>query len=172
MPPDTRLREAAEHILVTLTTALEARGIEVPMRRYVHVGQAAADFAGDRCVESFTVSWTGLFQGQIGFASGGALPAAEIDCAMPLSARYLVSLFRCVPVPKVGTAAPSVASLQASANSLMEDAMTLPAVIIDSALDGSLLDQHVEQVGIGNAASYGPQGGAGGVIVSLGVNIL
>lgn len=173
MPPDTRLKTAANHILTTLATALESNGIDVPARRYLTSGQIAHDFAGEKCVEGFVVSWQAAFQGQVGF-SGGGFPEADIRCAMPGSVQFEVALLRCVPVPRSGQAAPPVGPLNASGESIMDDAWTIFSTIVDTVLNGDLSDhdQHVWEVAMGSASAIGPSGGAGGVSVALFVNVL
>lgn len=169
--PDTRLKDAANAILTNLAAALEAEGIDVPDRRYVHVGQAAHDFAGARCVEAFIVSWIGTLQGLV-----GAQGQAAIRCAMPLTHQFQILLLRCVPTLKDTGAtymAPSAAELQASGEEVQTDAMTLGATIVDLVLDGAFVNSLVEDiVSIDSVVAIGPLGGVGGSLVNLSVTLL
>lgn len=168
---DARLRTVVQHVFDTLVSELTSAGIDVPDRRYIHQGQVADDYAGEKCSEQFVVSFQGAFQGQIGF-TGSAVPEAAIRCAMPMSVQLEVRLTRCVPGPRSDGTPPTASQLQDSAEQLLLDAWTLPVVVIDSTLDGSLTDMGVDLVGIGNVVPIGPQGNTGGSSMSLFVSIL
>lgn len=167
MPVDTRLVDAAQHILETLADGLTDAGISVPDRQYVHTGQIAYDLAGASCAEAFVVSWQASFPGSLG---SEADDINVIRCSMPLSVQFSVELLRCVPTltPKV----PTAAALDAAGGSLMEDAWTLNRVIVDKTIDGTLRQLPIAQVALGGSSAIGPGGGVGGVAVTLLVGIL
>lgn len=171
MPPDTRLRDAAQSILTNLATELTARGIDVPTRQYITTGGLAHDFAGQKCAEAFVITWDGLFQGLVSQGAGN-LVNAPIRCAMPLTAQYTLALLRCVPMLKAGGKAPSESELQTSGEALMLDAMTLPAALIDLHLAAGLCDSDCDLVGIGQVQPIGPLGGVGGVAMTFSVTLL
>jgi hypothetical protein len=136
------------------------------MRRYITTGDVAHDFAAQKCAESFVVSWGGSFQGVPGQGRSN-LSGAPIVCAMPLTAQFTVALLRCVPTLKSRGHAPTVEDLQASGEALMLDAMTLPAVTINSYLNGDLMDRDRHSLGIVQMIAIGPQGGVGGVAMTI-----
>lgn len=163
---DNRLVTVANELLVNIASGLEAEGIDVPQRRFIHSGDIAADFVGEKCADQFIVSWSGSFQGQPPI---GSLPVgAPIKCAAPLSASFLVVLLRCVPTLDMRGQPPSAADLQASAEEILTDAMTLPVVIINEQLQQDLIESiGCSLLGIGDVSPFGPQGAVGGTVVQL-----
>lgn len=163
---DTRLSDVAEELLTNLSALLTAAGIDVPTRSFVHVGEIVHDFAGLNCTDQFVVSWSLLSSGEIGV---GAPPGA-ITCSMPLACSFTIELLRCVPTMK-GTKAPSEADLHASGVAIMTDAITLADVVVGAATRKTLFADEFTTVGIGQLNSYGPQGGVGGTVMTLFVNL-
>lgn len=171
MPPDTRLLDAAESILDNVAADLAVRGINVPTdRMFVTTGDVAHDFAGSRCADALIVTFNGLFQGLVGQGTGN-LSNAPIKCSMPLVGQFTIALLRCVPVVKESGAAPTTAELQASGETLLLDAMTLPVSIVELQLDGALV-AGADDVGITTVQPIGPLGGVGGVALTLIVTLL
>lgn len=165
MPPDSRLRDAAQQLLDNIAADLTTRGIDVPDRQFITSGAIAHDFAGAKCSESFVVAWGGMFPGIVN-QGGGNLSNAPILCAMPLSAQFTIALLRCVPVVKASGQAPTAAELQESGEQLLLDSMTLPVSVIDLQTDGTLIDD-ADLLGITSIQPIGPQGGVGGVTLTL-----
>jgi hypothetical protein len=164
---DERLVVAANHIYDTLIGELQAEGIPVPERRFVHVGLIAHDYAGTDCAEFFTLSWTNTFQGHLGGATEQA-----IRCTMPLTAQFTVALIRCAPTLSRSGKAPTEAQLHTFAETLMRDAWTLPAVVISSTVQGTLRQNRIDLVGIAGVQSFGPQGGVAGTELTMLATIL
>lgn len=169
MPPDTRLRNAAQQLLARVAADLTARGIDVPTRRFITTGEIVHDFAGSECSEAFIVTWNGTFQGIVSQETGN-LSDAPILCAMPLTAQFTIALLRCVPVVKASGQAPTAADLQTSGVALMLDAMTLPVSVVDLQGKGELVDR-ADLLGISAVQPIGPEGGVGGVALSLVVTL-
>lgn len=170
MPPDSRLRDAAQEILDNLAADLTVRGIDVPERQFITTGDIAHDFAGQRCAEAFVVTWNGSYQGIVSQETGN-LSDAPILCAMPLTAQFTIALLRCVPIVKPSGQAPTAAELQASGVALLLDAMTLPASVVDLQGEGALVTD-ADLLGISTVQPIGPDGGVGGVALSLVVTLL
>lgn len=171
MPPDTRLKDAAQSILDNLAADLTLRGIDVPAdRQFLTTGDVAHDFAGSRCADAFIITWNGTFQGLVGQGTGNFSNQA-IKCAMPLTAQFTIALLRCVPTVKESGAAPTTAELQASGEQLLLDAGTLPVAVVELQEDGALVDS-VGDVGITTVQPIGPLGGVGGVALTLIVTLL
>lgn len=163
MPPDTRLVDTANHLMNEVVTRLGAEGIDVPGRRYVHVGDIAADFAGTNCTDHLIVAWVGTFHGLPGLELSGQ----PFQCMVPLTAGYTILLSRCVPILDSRGRPPGADELADSATAIMKDAMTLPKVLIDAHEAGDLVPEGCRLAGIGEIAPYGPQGGVGGHTVGL-----
>lgn len=169
---DTRLFDAASHILDFLETKLTAAGIQVPDRRYVHAGIPAQDLTAEKCADALIVSWIATSQGQIeaGFSD---TPQAAIRCAMPLSAQFLVALYRCVPTFGPGTRLPAPETMTNSAEEILVDGFTLAAVVVDGVVkNGDLISSPIEEVGIGSVSAVGPNGGLGGTHMTLFTSLL
>lgn len=160
---DTRIKDVAATILNAIVVGLEAEGIEVPTRRYTHDGEVAHDFADEDCASALIVTWTGTFQ-----ATGAG---TAIQCAVPLQAQFGIALLRCVPTFVEDSQPPSAADLQAAADVIHLDAMTLPKVIIDAHLAKELTGIEAGLMGISSVLPVGPLGGVGGtqmqIVVSL-----
>lgn len=169
MPPDSRLRDAAQEILDNLAADLTVRGIDVPERQFITTGDVAHDFEGQRCAEAFVVTWNGTFQGIVSQETGN-LSDAPILCSMPLTAQFTIALLRCVPIVKASGQAPTAAELQASGETLMLDAMTLPVSVVDLQGEGNLVTD-ADLLGITAVQPIGPDGGVGGVALSLVVTL-
>lgn len=167
---DSRLLDVANTILTNLATALTTAGIDVPTKQIVTTGDLAHDFQAAKCAEQFSITWDGAFQGQV--SQSGSLVNQAIRCSMPLVAQFSLALLRCVPVVKNRGTAPSDAELNASGEQLLIDAMTLPAVLIDTHVAGTLLDDACTLLGIVSLQSFGPQGGVGGVVLSIQVSLV
>lgn len=171
MPVDTRLADTASELLDNLATALTNEGLDVPERQYVHAGQVSYDFTGRNCTDLFVVSWMISAQGEIGV---GIPPV--IKCAVPMSARFDIHLIRCVPTLRQTAGKPifpSAEDLHASGEQIMTDAMTLAKVIVAEATAKTLFSgKEFLTVGIGQVTPYGPQGGAGGTVVTLFANLV
>lgn len=172
MPMDVRLTDVAQTLLDNLATRLASDGVSIPTRQYVHSGLIAHDFAGQKCVDAFIVSWTGSSQGDLGSSfQGQPIP---IRCSMPLNHTFAVALLRCVPTIKTGGSAPSANELQASGESILDDAMTICAAIVDLANEDELLPQYKDRnaVAIISSTPIGPQGGVGGAVVQFAVSLV
>lgn len=169
MPPDTRLKDAANSILTNLAADLEARGIDVPERRFPTTGDVAHDFAGQRCADAFIITWNGTYQGIVSQGTGN-LSNAPILCSMPLTAQFTVALLRCVPVVKPSGQAPTADELRASGETLMLDAMTLPVSVVDLQTEGGIVTNG-DLLGITTVQPIGPLGGVGGVALTLAVTL-
>lgn len=175
--PDTRLKDIAHDLLDSLVTGLGAAGLDVPERQYVHHGNIAIDFAGRNCVDQLTVAFAGIIQGGANTdleTVSASIPGSIIRAAVPLVAAYNICLFRCVPTLRAGGKAPTADELGEKADDLFIDSMTLPAVIIDLELAGNLLPSFpsCSLVGLGAVQPYGPQGGAGGTVLSVFVSLV
>lgn len=170
MPPDYRLRDAAQSILDNVAAELTVRGIDVPTRQFITTGDVAHDFAGQKCAEALIITFNGLFQGLVGQGTGN-LSNAPIKCSMPLVGQFTLALLRCVPVVKPNGSAPTMEELQDSGEVLMLDAMTVAAVVVELQLEGGLVDT-ADDVGITTVSPIGPLGGVGGVALTLIVTLL
>lgn len=166
---DTRLVDAGQHILDTLVDGLTAEGIVVPERRFLHTGEIAYDFVGTNCGEAFIVSWAAAFQGGLGEGGEGVNP---IRCSMPLSAQFTIALLRCVPTVNSQGKAPTAEALDASGENLMIEAWTLNKVIVEKAVDKTLIQLPIVDAAIGGSLPVGPDAALGGVTVQLFVGIL
>jgi hypothetical protein len=169
---DTRLSDAGHQLLDNLAAELTTRGLDVPDdRRYVHAGIVAHDFAGESCAEAFVVSWVGSSGGELGSGQQGAI--VPIRCSMPLNHTFLIAILRCVPVVRADLRPPTQAALDDAGTTILTDAMTMSAAIVDLGGEG-LFDSpqfmHA-QVGIANVSPIGPQGGVGGSVVQLVVSL-
>lgn len=169
MPPDARLRDAAQEILDNLATELTAQGIDVPSHRYIHSGLIAHDFVGANCADIFVVSWVTSSQGELGADGFGALN--PIRCLMPLNHTFNIALLRCVPVVKTSGVPPTAAELNTAGITLLLDAMTLPVAIVDLQGSRALFTSEHAEAAIAQVSAVGPQGGVGGVVVSLAVSL-
>lgn len=169
MAVDTRLSEAATRLLDKLADELEARGIDVPTRRYVHAGLIAQDWAGENCSEAFVVSWLNSLQGELGSTQQSTL--TPIRCAMPVRHTFAIALFRCVPVLNDDGIAPSTDRLNAKGLDIMDDAMTLAAAIVDLAASKTLFENEFTQTAITAVQAVGPTGGVGGTVLQLSVSL-
>lgn len=169
---DTRLLDLADLLLDNLVAELSTAGIEVPSRQYRHVGEVAHDLVSADCASAFVVSYAGTFQGTFAPNTGqGALLQSAFKCMVPLTARFSIVLLRCVPTLSPNETAPSVARLMTSSEEILLDAMTLPAVIIDSHLQGVLLESNCKLVGLSEVRPIGPFGAAGGCVVDIFVEL-
>lgn len=171
MPADTRLVDIASSLLANLADGLDAEGVAVPSRQYIHSGEVAYDFDGDNCAEQLVVTFTGILQGP--GSSTGYIPGSIIKCAVPLIAQFDVHLVRCVPnINDESIEAPTAQELTDAAVVLLHDSMTLPAVAISKELAGELTEQRCSLKGIGNVAPIGPAGAAGGTVLSIFVELV
>lgn len=173
MPPsplDTRLVDAAREILDNLAAELTTRGIDVPIHRYIHSGLIAHDFVDQNCADAFVVAWATSSEGELGADDFGAI--TPIRCQMPLNHTFNIALLRCVPMVSSTGRPPSKADLDAAGVTLLTDAMTLSAAIVDLAGDKALItySEHTEAA-IAAVSSVGPQGGVGGTVVQLVVSL-
>lgn len=171
---DSRLIDASNDILDNIAAELTNRGIDVPSRQYVHVGQIVDDLVLEKCADQLVVSWQGTTPGAVEVAGGAA---AFIRCAMPFTYQFEVRLSRCVPTFKMNAAQmgytpPTVADMGASASEIQTDAATLIDVIVTLVLGNDLIGQNIDVVGMGLVLPIGPQGGAGGTSVSFFATLL
>lgn len=168
---DTRLADVAEELLAKLVDLLTAAGIDVPERAFVNAGASAHDFVGANCVDQLILSWNLLSQGEIGVGA----PAGAIRCSMPLACSLTIELLRCVPtfVQTAGgkVKAPSESELHDAGVRIMTDAMTLADVVVGAATKKTLFADEFTTVAIGQLNSFGPQGGVGGTVMTLFVNL-
>ena len=112
------LPDTANAILATFVAQLEAQGVPVPERQYVHAGQEAV-WDGDQ----FTVGLVDVRQGQPGQPSGVAM-----NLAIHFVAEWRIMLVRAAPVAQDGPIAvvmPSDGDLAASGVEAMEDVAAL-----------------------------------------------
>lgn len=167
MPPDTRIADTATQILSQLVTRLAALGLDVPDRRYVHAGQIAIDFAGKDCADELVVAWADAYQG----TPEGEI-RAPIGGGAPSTALFQILLTRCVPTMDANTLAPSASDLNDAGVQIMTDAFTLLRAVFEAESDGDLVTEGCSLSTLGRLIPYGPEGGVGGSVLQLLVNLV
>lgn len=151
---DTRLYALAWDILHAVEQHFLNEGVNLPERRYVHVGQVALD------CEQLVLAVDQLTAG----LPLGTPPSSR--CVQPKTLRARLWLIRCVPTLTEQGDPPSFASLDESARTLLIDAWTLPAAVLYAQSSGAFGD--CSWVEAGPLASVGPEGALGGWALSIG----
>jgi hypothetical protein len=169
--PDLRLKDAAKTLMDAVVDGLNALGVDVPARRYVHSGQFAADegpgaFNCDDAEGQLVVSWLGTGSGVVGQDTTGL----ALKCIYPTYATFEVSLLRCVPMPDDDGSFPSAGELNDSGEAILTDAASLVKAIVTAANAGDV-PGGCKLMGFGLIQPYGPEGGVGGVLVQVVVGL-
>lgn len=163
MAADPRLSTLADSILTAVNTVFAAAGVTLPARQYVHTGAVAWD------CEQVTVSLGRLFTG----LPQGETPGAETTiCGEPRALDFSIWIIRCVP--KVGApdarSWPSPTDLTAAAHVTMNDTITL-FYGLRNAYSANTFLVPCEAASFGPIQMVGPDGGFGGIVMSLGVQL-
>ena len=156
------LATLASDILTALVAELVADGISVPARRYVHAGEVAWD------CEQFVVSLKAMRPTMPGGAE--VLPTGPGGCVVLRSAVFEVSLIRCAPVPFEDGTPPNLAALNTWGLGRNDDALSLMRGVARAHNAGSF-GEVCSQVRIEEVNSLGPDGGFGGVAVTIAVQL-
>lgn len=138
----------------SIASFYETNGIVLPARRLITPGLPVWD------CEQFTVTPVSSYN-MDGNITGFAYEQRRAAVGFDLRALIIdVAVMRCVAVMSDGGKAPSVAEIEADAEAVMRDEVTLRAAIRD-AVDSGVLPAYTN-VAIDNWAATNPSGGIGG----------
>ena len=156
------LATLATDILTALVAELTADGITVPDRRYVHAGEVAWD------CEQFVVSLKAMRPTMTGGAD--VLPTGPGGCVVLRSAVFELSLIHCAPEPFQDGSRPTSVALNTWGIGRCDDALSLMRGVVRAHNAGSF-GEVCSQVRIEEVNSLGPDGGYGGVAVTIAVQL-
>lgn len=156
--PNTELRDFADLLLETVEARFTTAGVVLPERRFTHTGEIAFD-----CPQ-LVVSFIRIFNGQPGAEIAGSIP-----CAMFRSAEFQVLLTRCVPIFDEAGEPPTPEELSSAANEIAVDAYVLFNGLVEAYREGVF--SACGNLAIGSVEAVGPDGGAGGVVCTVTVQV-
>ncbi|MGI8425601.1 MAG: hypothetical protein ACR2M4_03190 [Actinomycetota bacterium] len=163
MAANTLFYDLAKKILDEVVARFTAAGVALPGRRYISNGEVARD---PNAPEDCSAVSVGLLRAFIG-APG--IPRIEaINCAPTRTADLQIEITRCVPVPGDQGNPPTAKAIDDSAKQILTDGYVLFAGILAAKGDGSLAPL-CDKVAMGDLALIGPEGGIGGVTITIAV---
>jgi len=131
-------------------------GLSLPGRRYVSEGAVAID------CELMAVELRRVFRG---------LPLQEnvgdLRCIGLRTAEFHIFIFRCASVPQDSGAPPSTGTIESFAQPIYTDAWVLPSELQYRVSSGTYGFPGCENILVGNLDIVGPEGGFGGVDLTV-----
>jgi len=141
----------ARAVLDSLVSWFAAEGIDLPARQYVHAGEIAID------CEQLVVTLSQIRAGLPGQEDSG-----RVLCTYTRYVVLEIALFRCVPVG----ATPAAAALEASAEQILADGQAIVEGLLRGWKDGDF-SETCDTMRIAPLTPYGPEGGYGGSVVQV-----
>lgn len=163
MAPADQLATVAVDLLDALVSELpDLLGTPVPDRHYVHVGEVAYEIG---CGDQLVVALERAAPGPPGLEQQTPLPGANVWTSL-----LAVHLVRCVPTLQPKGAPPTVLSLHAMGIQQMIDAAALRKAVRSTYKAGDW-GSGCTAVLWGETVPNGPQGGVGGIICRVLVQV-
>lgn len=160
----SRFYDLASDLLTAVETifaSVDPDPVALPTRRYVANGVPALD-----APDQLTVQVARPYLGRPGREDASIPRGGAFTKTVELS----VMLTRCVPVLKDDGTAPTVAKLDASAQEILRDGSLLFDGLTRVIARGELFDT-CEDVALGPMVPYGPEGGSGGWVLTVAVQL-
>lgn len=170
--PDTgdfgRIYDTCNALLQSVLASYNAAGVEPPELQYVADGNPAYDFTGEHLIISPFQLHPGL---------PGITTQEPISAHSQFSLDCLIHCIRAVPVPDNQGRAPTPAEITASGQQILRDWWIIHRSVVDNtlaALDGrgELVGAPYRQAALRQIDAYGPEGGAGGLVASVSVELI
>jgi hypothetical protein len=138
-----------------------AASVTLPSRRFVSNGAVAFDECEQLAVQVERIHVGGV----------GAETSAPVNCVVTRTAELAVWLTRCTPQMAEDGTPPSASEIDASAEDLLADAVLLSEAVITKRRDYAHFDGNRRDVGIAELRPIGPEGGQGGAVQRVRVQL-